>query len=183
MRRLVMSLLVCLLVITPVSANGGQVRVADQAVGQYLVTVSTSPAPLRAGPVDISVIVQDQARQTVNDARVTVTTEPLGHAGPGGSYPATRDQATVREFYAAKFNLPAAGQWRMQVDITGPQGAGSTSFDVEASSAALINGPVLFVVLGLVPLAIAWRLAQAQRRRLGRSARIPRRGFDTDDTD
>lgn len=170
MRRFVFILVaLCLLSAPSVQANGGQLRVGDQPVGAYVVTVWTSPSPVRAGAVDVSVLVQDQARQPVDDAQVTITTEPLGHAGPGGSYPATRDQADIKLYYAAKFNLPTAGQWRFTVDVQGPRGGGATAFALEAGGASVISAPFLIALLLLVPLGIAWWLAQAQRQRLRRS--------------
>lgn len=171
MRRLLVILVaLCLLAAPSVRANGGTVQVADQPAGPYVVTVFTSPSPVRAGAVDVSVLVQDQARQPVDDAQVTVTTEPINHGGPGGSYPATRDQADNKLYYAAKFNLPAAGQWRFTVDVQGQRGGGATAFALEAGGASVISPPLLVALLLLVPLGIAWRLAQAQRQRLRRTA-------------
>jgi hypothetical protein len=170
MRRFPLILVaLCLLAAPSVQANGGTVQVADQPLGAYVVTVWTSPSPVRAGAVDVSVLVQDQARQPVDDAQVTITTEPINHAAPGSSYPATRDQANIKLYYAAKFNLPAAGQWRFTVDVQGPRGGGATAFEVAAGEASVISTPLLIALLLLVPLGIAWRLAQAQRQRLRRS--------------
>ena len=168
MRRILLWLIVALAVMIarPVWANGGQIRVSNETVGPYKVTVFTSPSPLREGPIDVSVYVADQQERPVEDAQVTVTTEPLGHEAPGGSYPATRDQATNRLFYAAKFTLPAEGQWRMMVEVDGPLGRGTTTFDVEAGAAGAINLRLLITLLALVPLAVAWWMARAQRRRL-----------------
>jgi len=171
MRWVFVILVALLLAVSPVWANGGTIQVPEQPVGPYLVTVYTSPSPFRAGPVDISVVVFDQQRALVNDAQVTVTTEPLGHAGSGGSYPATHDQADIKSYYAAKFDLPASGQWRITVDVQGAQGSGTTTFDVDAGAAPLISVPFLVALLLLVPLGIGWRLAQAQRQRLRQAAR------------
>lgn len=170
MRRMLVIVLVLLLLAAPVWANGGQIQVPEQRVGPYLVTVFTSPSPFRAGQVDVSVLVRNPAGELIDDAQVTVTTVPLGHAGPGGTYPATQAQASIKSFYSAKFNLPEAGQWRMTVAIAGAQGSGSTTFDVDAGSASLISAPFLIALLLLVPLGIGWRLAQAQRRRLRQAA-------------
>ena len=170
MRHLVVILvMLCLLAAPSAWANGGQLRVSDQPAGPYVVTVWTSPSPVRAGLVDVSVLVQDQARQPVNDAQVTVIAEPISHGGSGGSYPATRDQAHIKLYYAAKFNLPAAGQWRFTVDVQGSRGGGTMAFALEAGGARVISTPLLIALLFLVPLGIAWRLAQAQRQRLRRS--------------
>src|SRR5262249_156491 len=53
-------------------ADGGTVRLSQRA-GGYQVTVFTEPTPLRAGPVDVSVLVQDAATgQALPGAQVTV---------------------------------------------------------------------------------------------------------------
>jgi hypothetical protein len=168
-------LLMCCALLAPTAfANGGEVRVSNAPAGPYAVTVFTSPTPFRAGPVDISVYVAEgQNLAPVEDAQVTVTVEPIGHAGAGGSYPATHEQATNKLFYAAKFTLPSDGQWRVTVDVDGPLGSGSTAFELEAGGASRISGPLLIVLLVLVPLGIAWRLAQAQRQRLRPAAQPP----------
>ena len=41
-------------------ADGGTIRLSEQK-GNYRITVFTAPTPLRAGPVDISVLVQEAA--------------------------------------------------------------------------------------------------------------------------
>ena len=53
-------------------ADGGFVEL-HQEVGPFVVTVFSAPGPLRAGPVDISVLVQDRASgQPVLDGEVLV---------------------------------------------------------------------------------------------------------------
>lgn len=159
--------LLYVMAVHPAFANGGQIRVSNEPAGPYVITVFTSPSPFRAGPVDISVFVAEgQDLVAVQNAQVTITTEPIDHRAPGGSYPATHDQATNKQFYAAKFTLPSDGRWRIVVEVGGALGRGSTSFEVEAGAASALSTPVLVVLLALVPLGIAWRLAQAQRQRL-----------------
>ena len=55
-------------------ADGGAVRCSERR-GDYRITVFTSPTPLRAGPVDISVFVQDVATRRAS----------AGSADPGAS--------------------------------------------------------------------------------------------------
>jgi hypothetical protein len=180
MRGFVLILVVlCLLAAPSVRANGGELRVADHPAGPYVVTVFTSPSPVRAGAVDVSVLVMDAPGSAIiDDAQVTVIAEPIGHAAPGGSYPATRDQADIKLYYAAKFNLPAAGQWRFTVDVQGPRGGGTTAFEVAVGEASVISAPLLIALLLLVPLGIGWRLAHAQRQRLRRSPAAARAEHD-----
>ncbi|HEV3259998.1 MAG TPA: hypothetical protein VG013_24230, partial [Gemmataceae bacterium] len=41
-------------------ADGGAIRLSEQK-GDYQITVFTAPTPLRAGPVDVSVLIQNAA--------------------------------------------------------------------------------------------------------------------------
>src|SRR3954471_8020174 len=105
---------------TRVRADGGTVRMRQQA-GDCQVTVFTSPTPLRAGPVDISVLLQDSEGNCLPDAPVTVrltareTAERL-------EYPATADAATNKLLRAAVFQLPDPGWWDVEVTVEGPHG-------------------------------------------------------------
>ena len=61
MRSIIYLLLVSSFLLHPSSfllADGGTVRLSERQ-GNYRITVFTSPTPLRAGPIDLSVFVQD----------------------------------------------------------------------------------------------------------------------------
>jgi hypothetical protein len=114
-----------------VRADGGAVRVREQA-GAYQVTVFTSPTPFRAGPVDVSVLVQDaETGECVPEARVSVR---LTARGTGGvlEYPATAEAATNKLFHAAVFRLPELGWWNVEVAVEGPHGPALLRFEVQA---------------------------------------------------
>lgn len=66
------------------SADGG-VLVLDGADGPFLITVFAAPAPLRAGPVDLDVLVRDaRTGQPILDAEVRLELERVGGASEGG---------------------------------------------------------------------------------------------------
>ena len=90
--------------------------------GGYQITVFTAPTPFRAGPVDISVLVQDASTgDPLTQVRVTVRmTKPGGLAL---EYPATTEAATNKLFHAAQFELPEPGRWEMQVQVEGLHGS------------------------------------------------------------
>ena len=111
-------------------ADGGAVRLREQA-GAYQVTVFTSPAPFRAGPVDVSVLVQDTAGECVPEARVTVRLAARG-TKEFLKYPATAEAATNKLFHAAVFELPRSGWWDIEVVVEGPHGPADLRFDIEA---------------------------------------------------
>ena len=128
-----LSLLSCL-IFHPSSlarADGGAVRLRQKA-GGYQVAVFTLPTPFRAGPVDVSVLVQDAATgECVPEARVTVRLKGRG-TGEVLKYPATTEAATNRLFHAAVFELPGPGWWDVEVAVEGSLGPAVVRFGVEA---------------------------------------------------
>ena len=112
-------------------ADGGAVRLREQA-GDYEITVFTSPTPFRAGPVDVSVLVQDAAtRESLPEARVTVRLTQR-ETGEILEYPATAEAATNKLFHAAVFELPEPGWWDVEVAVDGPHGPALPRFGVQA---------------------------------------------------
>jgi len=134
---LILALLSCL-IFHPSSlarADGGAMRLRQRA-GGYQVAVFTSPTPFRAGPVDVSVLVQDAATgECVPEAQVTVY---LNAPGAGGTMecPATTQAATNRLFHAAVFELPGPGRWDVGIAVEGPHGPALLRFEVEADGPA-----------------------------------------------
>lgn len=120
--------LLVLLAVAPVRGDGGTVRLSEVHDGRRI-TVFTSPVPLRAGPVDVSVLVQDERTgKPILDVGVTVFVE-------GRAYPASTAVATNKLFQAAQFDLPAPGRWRIDVEVQGPKGPTRVGCDVEATEA------------------------------------------------
>src|SRR5882672_5958460 len=144
-------------------ADGGLVAL-HQEVGRFVVTVFTAPGPLRAGPVDISVLVQDRASgQPVLDGEVFVRLKMEGATTLVER--ATREVAQNKLLYAALMNLPEAGQWELEVTIK--QGEETASILGQVSAA----GPTPFWLsywrgLLLPPIVIAvFALNQRLKRR------------------
>jgi hypothetical protein len=116
-------------------ADGGAVRLRQRA-GGYQIAVFTSPTPFRAGPVDVSVLVQDAAtEECVPEAQVTVCLKATGD-GRLLECPATTAAATNRLFHAAVFELPEPGHWDVEVAIEGPHGRALLRFGIEADGPA-----------------------------------------------
>jgi hypothetical protein len=114
--------------------DGGSIRLSEQK-GAYRITVFTSPIPFRAGPVDISVLVQDAASGTpLPDVRVDVEVTPRGRPGEAISNRATTEAATNKLFQAAVFELPEPGWWEVAVTVEGPKGTARVTFEVEAAA-------------------------------------------------
>ena len=113
-------------------ADGGTMRLSATK-GGYQITVFTAQPPSRAGPVDISVVVQDRLTgMPLTQTRVTVRMSRPGQ--PSLEYPATAEAATNKLFQAALFELPEAGRWRMEVEIESAHGSAMIAGDVEAAA-------------------------------------------------
>jgi hypothetical protein len=111
------------------------VRFAERR-GAYQITVFTSPTLFRAGPVDISVLIQDGATgEPVPHAQVTIQATPRSRADQALRVPATTEAATNKLLYAAAFDLPAPGWWDIEVMIDGPRGPARVAFEVQADDA------------------------------------------------
>ena len=163
-----------------VRADGGTLRLSERA-GGYRVTVFTSPAPLRAGPVDVSVLVQDaDTGEQAAGAAVTVRAAPRGRPDEAVSRPATTEAATNKLFRSALFELPEAGWWEFETTVTGERGQAQVRFEAEAADrppgwlamAPWVGWPALVVV------AFAAHQLLLRRRARSDAARKPplRRG-------
>jgi len=147
-----------LLVGLPVShawANGGTLRLANVEMGSYLVSVFTDPTPVRPDSLDVSVLVVERGQEGVPEGlRVEVRAELRSGALPAQVEFATREAADDPRYYAAKFSLGEEGVWILTVSVEGEQGAGSTSFELNARDPGLLGNPLVLLLLGLLPLGI-----------------------------
>lgn len=116
----------------PAHGDGGAVRMSAKK-GGLLVTLFTAPTPFRAGPVDISVLVQDALTgEPRPQTPVTVCMTKPGQ--PVLEYPATAEAATNKLLRAAQFQLPEAGRWQLEVQVGGPHGSVVIGSAVEAAA-------------------------------------------------
>src|SRR5262249_48206786 len=115
----------------PARGDGGSVCLSEKT-GPYQVTVFSAPTPLRAGPVDISVLVQDAATgQPMPQATVTISMTQIGQ--PALANPATQDIATNKLLHAARFELPVPGRWELKVHVDGAKGLVVVGLELEVS--------------------------------------------------
>jgi hypothetical protein len=113
---------------TSAFADGGTVLIAADRE-EFRITVFASPAPLRPGPIDVSVLVQQRTiGNAVADAMIEVLLQPTGPKQQSLRAVATNDAATNKLFRAALFDLPQAGPWRVSTLVT----IGKRQFRVEA---------------------------------------------------
>lgn len=151
-------------------ADGGTVRLKERS-GPFVITVFTSPTPLRAGPADVSVLLQEAASdRPILDATVVIALRPLDDHRPPIRVPATHRDATNKLLYAALVDVPVAGVWGLHVTVRhGDVSAEVTCpLDVAPPAAPLRS---YWLYLALPPLVAAlfalhqWLGARAARRR------------------
>jgi hypothetical protein len=124
LRRAILSLSLLCVVVCPATlfADGGTVQFRRQA-GPFWITLFTSPAPLRPGAVDLSVLLEAEAtRQPLLDAVVQIAIRKDNRTI---NLDATRAQATNKLLYASQADIPSPGRWDVNVvvDRNGQQGA------------------------------------------------------------
>jgi hypothetical protein len=159
--------LLCLVMLADlVKADGGAMQWRERA-GSYIVTVFTAPVPLRPGPVDFSVMLQRAAdNEVVLDAAIALRLTKAGETDILGD--ATHAQATNKLLYSASLRPPAPGVWRLQVQVTGAAGGGSTAGPIrllEAESAIWNDWPYFAVVPVFVCLFVLNRYLKKSARR------------------
>ena len=145
-------------------ADGGTVQLRE-ASGPFVVTVFTAPEPLRAGPIDTSVLVQDrETGRVILDATVNLAVQPAAGTSPRFQARATHAQARNKLLQAATIDIPAAGWWTIQISVSrdGAQAVLATKLLVLPAAPRLAG---IWPFLILPPVAIAlFALHQALRR-------------------
>ena len=115
----------------PACGDGGTVRMSEKR-GDLLITVFSAPTPLRVGPVDISVLVQNALTGApVPQMPVTVRMTKAGQLAL--EHRATREAATNKLLQAAQFELPEPGGWQLEVQVEGLHGLAVIGGEVEAA--------------------------------------------------
>lgn len=111
-------------------ADGGSVRAMETSGGLKL-SVFTAPLALAAGPVDVSVLVQDaDSGDVLPQAAVLVTLTPRGRVYAAEQFAASREQATNRLFQACHPTL-AAGWYDVAVRASHADRTGVVRFEMQ----------------------------------------------------
>ena len=170
-------------------ADGGGV-IARQMVNGLLVTVLASPMPLRAGPVDVSVLVQN-GEKTVLDAAVDVAWHSAPNSPPdwlppcctldSGTerIPAVRAHSNNKFLYSAIVPVTSAGPSELVIDVSSGGRKASVLCPVEVTRAlppALAYWPwLVFPPVAIAGFALHQSLARSKQAggktgRLGKDA-------------
>lgn len=175
--------LLCALLITGAQAFAdGGVVIGEKEAGGLRVTVFAQPMPLRAGPADFSVLVQETAtRQPVMDAGVRLSLKKTSAPSPekawsppycqvpgtDGTVPLRHELAQNKMLYAAMVSIAEAGRWELAITVaSGDRRVVATlPLDVAAPRKPLSTW---WPTIAMLPAAIglyAWRAALVRSRR------------------
>ena len=148
--------------------GGGVPRMTNVDAGPYWVSAWTQPDPLREGQAHITVAVSEPMKSTdgrreagspVLNALVQVQFRPLDREGETLLVLATHEAAANKLFYEADLELPETGRWQVIVQVEGPQGSGSASFEAQVSppTGVSVTWLVGLGLAGLVTMAVVQR--------------------------
>ena len=126
-------------------------RVLSRQESPFVITVFAAPVPLRAGPIDLTVLVQTRdSLQPVLDADVSIRLN-----GPSEmAAPASRSKAQNKLLYAATLNLPRPGEWKYAVSVHSRAGQATISGAFQAGPPAPPLAAYTFY-LAIPPVLIA----------------------------
>jgi hypothetical protein len=118
-------------------ADGGTIQLRKET-GPLVITVFTSPAPLAAGPADISLLLQNRnTLEPILDADVSLLLHSDASSSDVTARP-TREQAQNKLLYAAPVVLTESGQWQLAVTVlqNGARTTTTGTFDVAPRAGA-----------------------------------------------
>jgi hypothetical protein len=116
-------------------ADGGLLRLSQRS-GELQITIFTSPTPLRAGRVDVSVLVQNaESLEPLTQVPVTVQLIALGATSPTDEQVATNQAATNKLLQAAELRIPRPGKWNLLARVDSAAGVTEVACEVEVANA------------------------------------------------
>jgi hypothetical protein len=160
---LLTAVIISVLCINRAQADGGTVQFSKSS-GPFAITVFTTPSPLRAGPVDISLMIQGTDNQEpLLDCIAEIQLRKEGESSISSE--ATHGAAQNKLFYAAQVKIPVAGVWEVEAVIR----RGDDSAKVSGPISLAASNPVLLGYwrsLAIPPIFISlFALNQWLRRR------------------
>lgn len=178
MPKLSFALLAVLFLGEACHGDGGAI-IARQVVDDLGVTVFASPAPVRAGPVDVSVLVQ-RGEKSVLDAAVKISWRPSSASAPSwvppcctmdakaDGIPALRSHSNNRLLYSAIVPMNSAGPSELFISVSHGGRETSIACEIEVQRSlppALAFWPWLaFPPVAIAGFALHQRLVKSRHR-------------------
>ncbi|MFT4113973.1 hypothetical protein [Silvibacterium sp.] len=151
--------------------DGGRLR-SRSVAGPFVVTLFTTPDPLRAGMADFSVAVerpadQNPAQGLVQDADIELKLTSPGQ--PERNLKLTHDAATSRFLSAANFELPHSGRWHYTLTIREHGDTGVSEGDVDVLPREVLAEEITWEIVA-IPLALVLFVLHRWRKRKWRAS-------------
>ncbi len=145
-------LLLSLIAAVPVlhAHGGGEIQIANAAVGPYTMTVWLNPPQPRTGEtIHITVgLAEPPQFAPMLDAEVMVEITAVSEQRLVLTTPATTAASVNKLFYETDFTLDEAGDFNVLLNVNGPDGGGEAAFTMSLSSANRTN----WLFIGLAAL-------------------------------
>jgi len=115
-RSILLLILIWLFLLTQVAQADGGVVMCQRTSAPFNITLFSSEMPLRPGPADLSVLLEQPDRHTpILDALVVM--ELQHESGMFIQAQATRSLARNKLLYCSLINLPTPGHWKIRLHI------------------------------------------------------------------
>lgn len=143
--------------------SSGAPRLADVAAGPYRLWVWSLPDPIRVGETHMSVAVgepeantaQQKPAATALDVQFIISA--VDRPDQQFTQQASKEERFLQTYYESDFTMPAIGQWRAVVSVTGPAGVGAAEFTFAVLPPQRVNWE-LVIGGGVALLAAVWVL-------------------------
>ena len=134
----------------------------SQTTGPFVVSVFALPGNLETGLSEFNVLIQDRdTLQVVQDARVTLEAKQEGSSQSTAAVQASSDDSDNKLLQTAEVDLPAEGNWSLQVRVARDNQAAEITLPlrvVKPEGGITIHWPfVIFGILAAILLFTYWR--------------------------
>jgi hypothetical protein len=140
--------------------------IVDRTAGPYVISVWTDPD---VGIGKFFVFVEAAGGSRLSGARqVQVCVQPIDGRLPEACYPAVLQEQRSREQYYAEVEFDRQEMWKVRVLVTGSEGTGEVSAEVEATPPGLGKWDLLFYGFPFILFGSLWAYAALRRHRAPR---------------
>jgi hypothetical protein len=116
-------------------ADGGRLMRVERTHG-WIVSIFAAPDPPRVGPIDVSVLVQEEATgKVIADAEIVVALKSLRDTNVTLSAPASRQQATNKLLQSALLVAPSVGDWQGTIHCSACADTAEIPFTLQVDAA------------------------------------------------
>jgi alkylhydroperoxidase family enzyme len=138
----------------------------DEKAGPYKVSIWADPD---VGTGTFWVYVESPSGASTQDVKVSVSVAPTSGRLPEATYPAERQVVGRQVQFYAEVQFDEQEYWKVRIDVSGPEGSGEVSAEVEATPPGPGRWDILLYLFPFAFLAGLWvfGVLRHRRRRVG----------------